>query len=50
MRGEEGLELSLGVQGGRGQQPVVDAHRDLVVHGDAPARVGDAVGGLEDRA
>lgn len=45
VRGEEGLELALGVQGGRGQQPGVDAHGDLV-H-DA-RRVGDAVGGLQD--
>lgn len=46
MRGKEGLELALGVQGGRGQQPRVDAHCDLM-H-DA-CRVGDVVGGLEDR-
>lgn len=46
MRGKEGLELALGVQGGRGQQPRVDAHCDLM-H-DA-CRVGNVVGGLEDR-
>lgn len=45
MRGEKGLELPLGVQGGGGQQPGVDAHCDLM-H-DA-CRVGDAVGGLQD--
>lgn len=47
VRGKEGLELALGVQGGGGQQPRVDAHCDLM-H-DA-CRVGDTVGGLEDRA
>lgn len=47
MRGKEGLELALGVQGGGGQQPRVDAHCDLM-H-DA-CRVGDAVRGLEDGA
>lgn len=47
MRGKEGLELALGVQGGGGQQPGVDAHCDLM-H-DA-CWVGDAVGGLEDGA
>lgn len=47
MRGKEGLELALGVQGGGGQQSGVDAHRDLM-H-DA-CWVGDAVGGLEDGA
>lgn len=47
MRGKEGLELALRVQGGRGQQSGVDAHCDLM--NDA-CRVGDVVGGLEDRA
>lgn len=47
MWGEEGLELALGVQGRGGQQAGVDAHCDLM-H-DA-CWVGDAVGGLEDRA
>lgn len=47
MRGKEGLELPLRVQGGRGQQPGVDAHCDLMY--DA-CRVGDAVGRLKDRA
>lgn len=47
MRGKEGLELALGVQGGGGQQPGVDAHCDLM-H-DA-CRVGNAVGGLQDGA
>lgn len=45
VRCKEGLEFALGVQGGGGQQPGVDAHRDLV-H-DA-RRVGDAVGGRQD--
>lgn len=46
MGGKKRLELALGVQRGGGQQPRIDAHCDLV-H-DA-CRVGDAVGGLEDR-
>lgn len=45
VRGKQGLELALGVQGWGGQQPRVDAHCDLM-H-DA-CRVGDAVGGLQD--
>ncbi|KAG7260024.1 hypothetical protein CRUP_008658 [Coryphaenoides rupestris] len=44
----EGLELAWVVQGGRGQEAGVDAHRDLVVH-QAP-RVRYAVGGLQHRA
>lgn len=47
MRGEQGLEWALGVQGGRGQQPGVDAHCDLV-HDACWVR--DAVGGLQDGA
>lgn len=47
MRGKEGLELPLRVQGGGGQQPGVDAHCDLMY--DA-CWVGDAVSGLEDGA
>lgn len=47
VRRKEGLELALGVQGGGGQQPGVDAHRHLV-H-DA-GRVRDAVGGRQDGA
>lgn len=47
MRRKQGLELALGVQGGGGQQPGVDAHCHLM-H-DA-CWVGDAVGGLEDGA
>lgn len=46
MRRKQGLELALGVQSGGGQQPGVDAHCDLV---HDTCRVGDAVGGLEDR-
>lgn len=44
MRGKQRLELALGVQSGRGQQPGVDAHCDLVHNA---SRVGDAVGGLQ---
>lgn len=41
VRGKEGFELALWEQGGRGEQPVVDAHADaLVVH--------KTVGGLQD--
>lgn len=40
---KEGLVLALVVDGGRGQQPVVDAHGHLV---DNATRVGDAVSGL----
>lgn len=47
MWGKEGLELALGVQGGGGQQPGVDAHCDLMHNA---CRVGDAVRGLEDGA
>lgn len=45
MWGEEGLELALGVQGGGGQEPGVDPHRDLMHNA---SRVGDTVGGLKD--
>lgn len=44
VRGKEGLELALGVQGGRGQKSGVDAHCDLM-H-DA-CWVGKVVGGLQ---
>lgn len=47
VRRKERLELALRVQGRRGQQSGVDAHRDLMY--DARG-VGDAVGGLEDGA
>lgn len=47
VRCKEGLELALGVQGGGGQQPGVDAHRHLV---HEASRVGNAVGRRQDGA